>query len=110
MSIEENLINRSSQTDKKSIQRELESALVLIKNYEAMITDLKLEQSNNLKMFAHDISNPLQILSMTIESLEDHPAAADILPAIMRMKKASDNITAIIVAMRTLRAAAIQIV
>lgn len=110
MSIEENLINRSSQTDKKSIQEELESALELIRSYEAMIIDLKLEQSNILKMFAHDISNPLQILSMSIENLEDHPAAADILPAIVRMKKASDNITGIIVAMRTLRAASLQVV
>ncbi len=108
MSIEENLIARSSQTDKNSsLQKELEKALELIRSYEAIIADLKLENSNNLKKFTHDLSNPLQILSMTIESLQDHPPK-DISAALERMKRASDNMTSIISAIRKLRAATTQ--
>ena len=108
MSIEENLINRSSQTDKNSsLQKELDQALERIRSYEAIITDLKLENSNNLKTFTHDLSNPLQILSMTIESLQDNPKA-DTKSALDRMKRSCDNMTSIIFAIRKLRAATTQ--
>lgn len=108
MSIEENLIARSSQTDKNNhLQKELEKALELVRSYEAIIADLKLENSNNLKKFTHDLSNPLQILAMTIESLQDHPPS-DITATLDRMKRATDNMTAIILSIRKLRASTTQ--
>ena len=104
MSIEENLIARSSQTDKNTnLQKELQKSLELIRSYEAIISKLKLENSNNLKRFTHDLSNPLQILVMTIESLQDHPPK-DTVAALERMKRASDNMTAIIQSIRQMRA------
>lgn len=108
MSIEENLIARSSQTDKNSIlQKELDKAHELIRSYEVIIADLKLENSNNLKKFTHDLSNPLQILSMTIESIDDHPPT-DMSAALDRIKRAADNMTSIIQSIRKMRAASIQ--
>ncbi|MBC7712284.1 MAG: HAMP domain-containing histidine kinase [Rhizobacter sp.] len=103
MNIEENLIVRSSQNDKnKNLKKELDAAKAVIKTYERIIEELKLENSNNLKHFTHDLANPLQILSMTIESLQDNPPK-DITAALERMKRSADNMTTIILQIRKLR-------
>lgn len=103
MSIEENLIAKSRQTDKSTkLQKELDQALALAKSYELLIADLKHESSNSLKIFTHDLSNPLQILSMTIESLQDNPSA-DTKAALERMKRATDNMISIILNIRKIQ-------
>jgi signal transduction histidine kinase len=100
MSIEENLIVRSSQIDKtKALQKELEDACALVKTYENLMDELRLENSTNLKLFTHELANPLQILSMTIESLQDRPTQ-DVTAALMRMKSSTDKMTATILSIR----------
>lgn len=104
MSIEENLISKSSLAEKnKELQRELDAALERIKKYEGIIADLRAENSNNLKMFSHDLSSPLQILSMTIESLQDR--APEFASTLDRMKRSTDNMIEIVNSIRKLRQA-----
>jgi hypothetical protein len=74
---------------------ELESALLLIKKYENELTELKLENKKILRTFIHALSNPLQILSMTLESLQDKPNLG-IDSLLNRMKIATDDITLLI--------------
>lgn len=85
-----------------NLRQELAEALEIIKHYEVVIADLQNENSNNLKKAAHDLANPLQILSMTIESLEDK-ASKDLLPTIERMKRSTDAMTTILESLRKLR-------
>ncbi len=102
MSIEENLITKSSLTEKnRELQRELDAARDLIRKYEGIITDLQSENSNNLKKFTHDLAGPLQILSMTIESLQDR--APEFTTTLERMKRSTDNMIDIINSIRKLR-------
>lgn len=86
------------------LTKELEHARELIKNYEALIVELQNDNDANLKKLTHDLSNPLQILSMTIESLQDSPLK-DISMALERMRRSTDTMTEIISAIRRLRAA-----
>ena len=89
----------------KQLIRELDHAYELIKNYEALIAELKKENDHNLKTITHDLSNPLQILSMTIESLQDSPPK-DLAATLERMRRSTDTMTEIISAIRKLRATA----
>lgn len=84
------------------MRQELAQALEMIKHYEVVIADLQNESSNNLKKAAHDLANPLQILSMTIESLEDR-APKELLPSIERMKRSTDVMATILEGLRKLR-------
>jgi signal transduction histidine kinase len=88
----------------QQLTKELEHARELIRNYEALIIELQNDNDANLKRLTHDLSNPLQILSMTIESLQDAPVK-DISMALERMKRSTDTMTEIISAIRRLRAA-----
>ena len=88
----------------QQLTRELDHARELIKNYEALIIELQNDNDLNLRKLTHDLSNPLQILSMTIESLQDSPAK-NISMALERMKRSTDAMTEIILAIRKLRAA-----
>ncbi|AUN99735.1 sensor histidine kinase [Bacteriovorax stolpii] len=104
MSTEENLISKSSLTEKnRELQRELDSARALIKKYEGIIADLQAENSSNLKKFSHDLASPLQILSMTIESLQDR--APEFSTTLDRMKRSTDNMIEIINSIRKLQKA-----
>ena len=101
MKMKENLIPHISSND-TNLEEELQAALLLIKNYEDIIADLKSTNSNNLKKFTHDLSNPLQILSMTIESMEDR-IPAELVGSFGRVKEAADSMVEIIGAIRKLR-------
>lgn len=102
MSVEENLISKSSLTEKnRELQRELDAAHELIRKYEGIIADLQSENSNNLKKFTHDLASPLQILSMTIESLQDR--APEFTTTLERMKRSTDNMIDIINTIRKIR-------
>lgn len=103
MSIEENLIARISPTDKiNNLEKELRATKDQLNNYEARIHDLTLENSTNLKKIIHDLSNPLQILLMTIESAQDN-SPKDLAATLERMKRAADNMAGIISANRKLK-------
>lgn len=99
----DSLINTNSLREKnQELVRELNSAYELIKNYEALVAELRLENDSNLKSITHDLSNPLQILSMTIESLQDS-APKDLAGTLERMKRSTDMMTEIISSIRKLR-------
>lgn len=101
----DNLTNlNGSRQSNQELSLELEHARKLLKNYEALIVELQNGNYANLKKLTHDLSNPLQILSMTIESLQDSPAK-DISLALERMKRSTDTMTEIILAIRKLLAA-----
>lgn len=87
--------NISSQPAFKELEMELQKALLEI---EALVT----EKNAILKTFTHDLSNPLQILSMSIESLMDR-CPPEVMPTLERMKRASDNMTTIIATLRKLK-------
>jgi len=87
----------------QQLAKELEHARELIRNYEALIIELQNDNDAKLKKLTHDLSNPLQILSMTIESLQDSPVK-DISMALERMKRSTDTMTEIISAIRKLHA------
>ena len=89
----------------KQLIRELDRAYELIKNYETLIAELKKENDHNLKTIAHDLSNPLQILSMTIESLQESPPK-DLAATLERMRRSTNVMVDIISAIRNLRSAA----
>ena len=105
MSIEENLISKSSLTEKnRELKRDLDAAMEKMKNYEELIAELKALNASNMKKFTHDLASPLQILLMSIESLEDR-TPEEFLPALERMKRSADNMLAIITTMRRLNSA-----
>lgn len=87
----------------KQLQAELDAAIVAIHTLEAAVARLQNENVNNLKKFAHDLSNPLQILSMTLEALQDNsPEGLEMV--LFRMKRSTDNMTDIVTVMRKVRA------
>lgn len=86
----------------KQLIRELDRAYELIKNYETLIAELKKENDHNLKTITHDLSNPLQILSMTIESLQESPPK-DLAATLERMRRSTNVMVDIISAIRKLR-------
>ena len=88
----------------QQLTKELDHARELIRNYEALILELQNDNDAILRKMTHDLSNPLQILSMTIESLQDTPVN-DISMALERMKRSTNTMTEIISAIRRLRAA-----
>lgn len=103
----DNLVNTNGLKEKnQQLLKELNNAYALIKNYEELIAEIRSSSDNNLKTIAHDLSNPLQILSMTIESLQDS-APKDLAATLARMKRSTDTMTEIIAAIRKLRASAV---
>ncbi len=102
MSVEENLITKSSLAEKnRELKRDLDAAMEVIKNYENLITQLKAENTGNLKKISHDLASPLQILLMSIESLQDR-APAEFSSSLERMKRSADNMLSIITSIRKL--------
>jgi len=96
MSIEQNLTNKSSQIDNNlELKLELEAALELIKSYETMIAELNVENNILLRRFTHDLASPLQILSMTIESLESR-IPSEMNGTLERMKRSTENMCEIL--------------
>jgi signal transduction histidine kinase len=85
----------------QQLRKELDAALELIKRYEMMIADLQTEHFSTIKKTTHDLSNPLQILSMTIESLQDN-SPVEMQPTIERMRRSAEVLTSIIITMRKL--------
>lgn len=103
MDMKDNLISSISSNDEiKQLQQQLSSALETIKDYEELIAELKATHSNHLKQFAHDLSNPLQVLSMTIEFMEDK-IPNEYSTQFERIKRSSEVILEIIGAIRKLR-------
>ena len=86
-----------SKGEKDSVVKSLllESNLELIKNYEIIIANMNSENSANLKKLIHDIVNPLQILSMTLESLQDK-GPPELVATFEQMKRATDTITEVV--------------
>ena len=105
LKIMENLvhINHLNKT-KLQLNQELDHALEIIRNYELLIIELQNEKDLILKNLTHNLSNPLQILSMTIESLQ-HSPDKNISAALERMKRSTDKMTEIILEIRKLRSA-----
>ncbi len=102
----DSLLNTNGLREKnQQLLKELDYAYELIKNYESLIVELRETNDSNLKRITHDLSNPLQILSMTIESLLDSPPK-DINATLERMKRSTDTMTEIIASIRKLRAQA----
>lgn len=102
MSVEENLITKSSLAEKnRELMRDLDAAMEVIRNYEGLIAQLKAENSSNMKRLVHDLASPLQILMMTIESLESR-APQELAPALERMKRSTDNMLELITSARKL--------
>lgn len=103
----DNLLSTNDLKEKnQQLLKELDNAYALIKNYEELIADLRNSNDNNLKTITHDLSNPLQILSMTIESLQDS-TPKDLAGTLERMRRSTDAMTEIIAAIRKLRASTI---
>lgn len=101
MKMKENLIPHISSND-TNVEEQLIAALELIKNYEDIIADLRNTNSNNLKKFTHDLSSPLQVLSMTVESLEDR-MPPEFSSSFGRITQAADTMVEIIGEIRKLR-------
>lgn len=93
------IIDRHQTEKEQRLALELGASLELIKHYESIIATL---QKDHQKI-SHDLSNPLQILSMTLESLQD-TAPPEIQSSIERMRLSSDAMTAILINLRKLRA------
>lgn len=85
----------------QELRKELDAALLKIKSYEAIISDMQTENSNLIRKTTHDLSNPLQILAMTIESLEVK-APVEMMPTLERMKRSTDLMISIITNLRKL--------
>jgi signal transduction histidine kinase len=83
----------------QELRKELQAALLKIKSYEALISDMQTENSNLVKKTTHDLASPLQILAMTIESLEDK-APKEMIPTLERMKRSTDLMISIITNLR----------
>lgn len=102
MSAEENLISTSSLTEKnRELMRSLDAAMEVIQNYEALIAQLKNDNNGNMRKLLHDLASPLQILMMTIESLQDR-APEELTPSIERIKRSIDAMIELITAARKL--------
>lgn len=73
----------------------------LINQLNEALEQIQVMQNENKRMreFVHDLANPLQILGMTIESLEDK-ALVDQQMQIERMKKSVDKMLTIITEIR----------
>lgn len=100
------LLNTNGLREKnQQLLKELDYAYELIKNYESLIAELRETNDSNLKIITHDLSNPLQILSMTIESIQESPPK-DISATLERMRRSTDAMTEIIASIRKLRAQA----
>lgn len=100
----DNLLNQNtSREHNQKLLKELDQAYALIAQYENLIAKLRAENDGNLQRITHDLSNPLQILAMTIESFQDSPPK-DIQATLVRMKRSTDMMTEIISAIRKLRA------
>ena len=84
------------------LRQDLAEALEIIKHYEVVIAELQNENSSNLKKLAHDLANPLQILSMTLESIEDR-VSSDLTPSVERMKRSTETMTGILKTIRNFR-------
>ena len=107
MNMKDNLISSISSNDEiKQLQQQLSSALEQIKNYEELIAELKVTNSNNLKQFTHDLSNPLQVLSMTVEFMEDK-VPAEYKGHFERIRKSSETMVDMIAAIRKLRTSSV---
>lgn len=102
----DNLLNTNGLRERNlQLKKELDHAYELIQNYESLIAELRESNDSNLKRITHDLSNPLQILSMTIESLQDSPPK-DLASTLERMRRSTDTMTEIIASIRKLRATA----
>lgn len=102
----DNLLSTNGLREKNlQLKKELDHAYELIQNYESLIAELREANDSNLKRITHDLSNPLQILSMTIESLQDSPPK-DMASTLVRMRRSTDTMTEIIASIRKLRATA----
>lgn len=104
----DNLLNTNGLREKnQQLMKELDHAHALIRNYESLIAELRESNDSNLKRITHDLSNPLQILSMTIESLQDSETPPkDLHATLERMRRSTDTMTEIIASIRKLRATA----
>jgi signal transduction histidine kinase len=104
--IMDNLLNTNGLREKnQQLLQELDNAYKLIQNYESLIAELRVENDSNLKRITHDLSNPLQILSMTIEFLqESHTLPKDLDTTLERMRRSTETMTEIIASIRKLRA------
>ncbi|MBY0413075.1 MAG: hypothetical protein K2Q18_02865 [Bdellovibrionales bacterium] len=100
MSSELNLVERNQE-----LKRELDAAIELIKRYEYTISEIENQNNATLRKSVHDLSNPLQVLAMTIESLQ-MKAPDELQPALERMRRSAESMTSIIISMRKLRSAA----
>jgi signal transduction histidine kinase len=95
----ENAAREIRESDKiQQLNTELEAARETNRRYEALIAQMQIDYKKSL----HDLSNPLQILSMTIESLDDK-VPAEIRQSLERMKRSAEAMTEIVLAMRKLR-------
>lgn len=68
-----------------------------------MSNDNTIRTEELLRLLCHDLSNPLQILGMSIEVLEDR-CPPDLHKLIQRMKRSTDSITQILALVRELQA------
>ncbi len=81
------------------------SELFLLKeNYENILRDQKEERSSLLSMFCHDLANPLSIINMSIEFIEDADIKNQFTPITNRIKKSGESILNIIKSIRELNA------
>lgn len=102
MSAEENLISPSSLTEKnRELMRNLDAAMEVIQNYETLMAQLKSDNNGNMRKLLHDLASPLQILMMTIESLQDR-APEELTPSLERMKRSIDAMIELVTAARKL--------
>jgi signal transduction histidine kinase len=68
-----------------------------------MAQDNSIKTEELLSLLCHDLSNPLQILGMSLEVLEDR-CSPDLLKLVQRMKRSTDSITQILTLVRELQA------
>jgi len=73
----------------ESLKRSLKESQITISNYQELLRENEKEHRLTVRLLCHDIVNPLQIISMSLESMllknEENPI-------IERMKRASDKI------------------
>ncbi len=88
--------SESEQTELQAVIKSLELAQSQIAHYELLLSEQNQEHQAQIRILCHDLVNPLQIVSMSLESMIENNNS----PTIERMKRATDKMEKIILESR----------
>lgn len=95
----ESLTEKNTNIEILSLQKELQKAQDTIESYQQTIADVNDENIQSIRVFIHELANPLQIISMSLERLiENNPVENQ--PMLQRMKKSADKMSEVMTSLR----------